>query len=448
MAATTKTWADNEAPSCNAVDLNGFKNENNSLIESSGQSLNAGDNQQTAKAVSQYATDGNSFTDSGSANAYILSGVGARVNPPAYTLGMEIRFTPQNANTGASTLNVGGLGAQSIKLDGIDMAPGYLVAGIEYRAIYNGTDFEVVPFQSWRDYSAVKSAPEIYTINGDKSVYQRGALIDNYGVDRTYISNASATQDQIRLTPAETILTGMEFAQEITQVNASDFHEQRVERPQRLLGLQTAYTQWIKCDSNQTLNIDEVWNVNGIETITSRGTINVTTQFQPLTSAILLRDDITGFGINGDDFVTIRVSGYGANKITVTGEQFEKTATGTATDFKVPGDNLGRCQQYTRAYTSKTSNTLMFGGFCDGSSLARIAVIFDEMRGTPTFEATGSFEINQTGSDAAVTSFNTISSSSTSIELGANTSGGLSSGTGCSLRGTSIGAEILLDTEL
>ena len=37
MASTTKTWTNNSAPACEDVDLNGFKDENNNLIEGSGQ---------------------------------------------------------------------------------------------------------------------------------------------------------------------------------------------------------------------------------------------------------------------------------------------------------------------------------------------------------------------------------------------------------------------------
>ena len=50
--------------------------------------------------------------DSGSANAYVVT-----MSPPVteLTVGMEIRFTPAATNTGASTLNLDGLGASNIQ---------------------------------------------------------------------------------------------------------------------------------------------------------------------------------------------------------------------------------------------------------------------------------------------------------------------------------------------
>lgn len=120
MSATTKVWSNNSPPSCEDVDLNGFKEENNNLIVGSGQTLDIGDRQQTHRAVAQYSAAGNFFIDSGAANAYVLSPVAPAIAPAAYTEGMLIRFIPNNPNTlVTSTVNLSGLGVVPItKLGG------------------------------------------------------------------------------------------------------------------------------------------------------------------------------------------------------------------------------------------------------------------------------------------------------------------------------------------
>ena len=44
MSASIKIWTNNQAPSVEDADLNGFKLENNNLISGSGQSLSTADN--------------------------------------------------------------------------------------------------------------------------------------------------------------------------------------------------------------------------------------------------------------------------------------------------------------------------------------------------------------------------------------------------------------------
>ena len=138
MASTTKLFSNNNPPSCEDEDLNGFKNENNNLITGSGQSLSTADNQQTQKAVAAYAAGGDFYTDSGAADAYVLSPVGAKLAPEDYFEGMRVRFVPSNTNTGPSTINVATLGVLDIHLEGgtADPAAGQIIAGREMTVIY------------------------------------------------------------------------------------------------------------------------------------------------------------------------------------------------------------------------------------------------------------------------------------------------------------------------
>lgn len=84
------------------------------LIENSGQTIDSS-NTQLSKAVANYVASGSFYTDSGITNAYVLNTTGSFQAPTEYVDGMEIRFRTSNTNTGASTINVNGLGAKNIK---------------------------------------------------------------------------------------------------------------------------------------------------------------------------------------------------------------------------------------------------------------------------------------------------------------------------------------------
>lgn len=146
MASTIKIWVNGSAPTCDDVDLNGFKAENNNLIIGAGIALSTADNEQTHRAVAHYAAGGDFYTDSGAANAYVLSVIGAHVAPPVYFTGMRIRWVPGNTNTGASTVNVALLGAVGILDDttGAALLAGALTAGVRAEAYYSAGSFRCV----------------------------------------------------------------------------------------------------------------------------------------------------------------------------------------------------------------------------------------------------------------------------------------------------------------
>jgi hypothetical protein len=79
-------------------------------------------------------------TDSGSTDAYAIS---LPTAPTAYTLGMEIWFRANTANTGACSLNINGLGAIAIKdVLGNDLATGAILVGQMVEVVYDGTVFK------------------------------------------------------------------------------------------------------------------------------------------------------------------------------------------------------------------------------------------------------------------------------------------------------------------
>ncbi len=96
-----------------AAEWNQLPQEIQNIITALGLTLTNSDLDQLGKALSGMVAAGDYYADSGAANAYVIGTVlGQR--PPAYIDGMRCRFRPGNANTGASTVNVNGLGVKNI----------------------------------------------------------------------------------------------------------------------------------------------------------------------------------------------------------------------------------------------------------------------------------------------------------------------------------------------
>jgi len=99
-----------------AVKFNSMVDELENSIVDTGQTLE-GDpstDKQMQIAMATYASGGDYYTDSGSANAYALNIIGSKQSPHVYFDGMIVRFRPTNANSGASTVNINSLGLKDI----------------------------------------------------------------------------------------------------------------------------------------------------------------------------------------------------------------------------------------------------------------------------------------------------------------------------------------------
>lgn len=125
---------------------NGSQQELENAVTTSGQSLTSSDQNQLGKSLAGYAAVSSFYTDSGAANAYVLSPIGSFQSPYAYTEGMLIRFRPSANNTGASTVNVNSLGVVNIKLaDGTsDPSSGDITTTQDLSLRYDGTNFRFV----------------------------------------------------------------------------------------------------------------------------------------------------------------------------------------------------------------------------------------------------------------------------------------------------------------
>ncbi|MBI5205099.1 MAG: hypothetical protein HZA11_09295 [Nitrospirae bacterium] len=119
--------------------------------------------------------------DTGAANAYVIALVPALTE---YIVGMPIHFMAANANTGASTLNVNGLGAKDIsKSFDQPLAAGDIKAGQIITVVYDGVDFQMISLlgeQHIRNKNTL--------LNGDGIITERalGAAVndDVYTFDR------------------------------------------------------------------------------------------------------------------------------------------------------------------------------------------------------------------------------------------------------------------------
>jgi hypothetical protein len=99
----------------------------------------------SGKSVSNYVAGADYYNETGAANAYVLTHLTSPLNfepITQYFTGCRVRFTPTHANTGASTVNVNGLGVKSIKLPSLgDPKAGDIPAITQTELVYDGTYF-------------------------------------------------------------------------------------------------------------------------------------------------------------------------------------------------------------------------------------------------------------------------------------------------------------------
>jgi hypothetical protein len=130
-----------------SIEWNQLADVDNFVISSS-QTPSTSNLDQLAIASARYSSGGQFFTDSGTANAYVLTPVSPFKSPVSvgagegYFNGMTIMFRAGNANSGASTVNVNGAGVKNLKkTDGTNVATGDILTSVDVVFRYDGTDF-------------------------------------------------------------------------------------------------------------------------------------------------------------------------------------------------------------------------------------------------------------------------------------------------------------------
>ncbi len=118
------------------------------FVISSGQTPSTSNLEQLGIGSARYSSGGQFFTDSGTANAYVLTPVSPFKSPVSsgagegYFNGMIIRFRAGNANSGASTINVNSAGVKNLKkADGTDVVTGDILTTRDVAFRYDGTNF-------------------------------------------------------------------------------------------------------------------------------------------------------------------------------------------------------------------------------------------------------------------------------------------------------------------
>lgn len=145
MAIKNSIFVPNAAPSCDSVFLNSIRSEINNLITNTGQTITDANLNQLGIAAAIMSAGSTFYTDSGIADAYVLSGVGFKSVPNLYFTGMQVRFFPGASNTGACTVNVNDMGVKNIKARDGTSTPAALAitAGRESWLTFNGTNFVI-----------------------------------------------------------------------------------------------------------------------------------------------------------------------------------------------------------------------------------------------------------------------------------------------------------------
>lgn len=136
--------------------------------------------------ISNYFT---AATAGGSANALTLD---LPVNAPAYTQNMVVRFKASATNTGATTIDVDGLGAKNIyKISNGTigaLAAGDIIIGGMYEIVYDGAQFQLLNVEvpdvsaaGWEFISAANAASATFVdfTSGINSTYKNYAMVFN-----------------------------------------------------------------------------------------------------------------------------------------------------------------------------------------------------------------------------------------------------------------------------
>ncbi len=155
----TKFNDKNTGDTVSATEYNNVVRAFKNAIENSGQNINA-DNDQNSKAMANYAHVSTFYTDSGIADAYILSPISNFKGLTALAEGAGIRFRASNPNNGAATANVNGLTPVAIKKeDGItDLDAGDILTDQDTYLRYDGSVWILISRVTDGDFLNSKSA--------------------------------------------------------------------------------------------------------------------------------------------------------------------------------------------------------------------------------------------------------------------------------------------------
>jgi len=236
----------------------------------------------------------NYITETGAADAYVISPSPAIT---AYAAGQRFTFIATNASTGASTLNVSGLGVKSIvKNVSAALAAGDIAANAIVSVIYDGTNFQLLSLT-------------IVNLSGYLQTSDIGVTVQAYDADTTKNDVANTFTQTNTFTPAQT------FSASNTYSNQQYFAEATLTDGANISwNLNTAQEAKVTLDGNRTLDnptnqVAGAWyNLRVIQdAVTGSRTLSYGTAYNfgdlgaPTLSTATSAEDVLSFRSNGTD---------------------------------------------------------------------------------------------------------------------------------------------------
>jgi len=192
VAIATKVNGD----TISATEFNQLPDELENVVTAGSGTPAAGTVDQVSKAIVDIVANADFYTDSGAADAYVLTATAPNKSPQSYRTGMKVRFRTSNANTGASVINVATLGSKNIKKqDGSsDPDAGDISDARENILSYDGTVFRIIT--ELNEATAIlKGIVELATLaevqgdTGGDMVVTSDVLNDVHGVDLSKLNS-------------------------------------------------------------------------------------------------------------------------------------------------------------------------------------------------------------------------------------------------------------------
>ncbi len=190
------------------VEYNPNKNDLQNIVVDAGIGLNGSDTHQAGQAISTYASNGDFYTCGGTANVLTLTAQGSKQAPVVYEEGMRFRFTVGTLNTGATTINVAGVGAKDlVSYSRNALSGGELVVDDLIEIIFDNTADEFYIVESKNLKTGTYEIQDYTTTGlvGASDQQQAGwiwdtttieAVLTNWSVDALYqFENGSLTVD-------------------------------------------------------------------------------------------------------------------------------------------------------------------------------------------------------------------------------------------------------------
>lgn len=414
-----------------AAEWNQPMSELQNIIEDTGQTLSAVDLNQLGKGLAHYVARGAFYTDSGAANAYVLSAIGNLQSIQSYEEGQSFAFIPDNPNAaGSNTINIVALGVKDLKDEnGDDLVEGDLRPTFPFYCYYDSVNDEVrrINILTLAQQINFKSGRINKLVNGDFLINQRGIVFSTVA-DAEYTSDQWQTNfgldggtldsDNVNVDPFAVGQTDVpnnprnffSFTHSITGASGDErvFESNNIEDLKQFSGEEVTLSFWIKGSANGTARyaFQGIYGTGGSPSsaeflLPADVDISVTTSWQKITRTFTVPDlSAKTFGTNGDDYARVLIvkqlgataatsfGGAGAFKFTgtlsVSDVQLEVGKYGTDYERLNIGKQFALCQRYFQTFAVQGNSPLGIGRGTGSIVVGEQKPLPVEMRVTPT----------------------------------------------------------------